>query len=81
MGWRPHIQSIIQHRQSTAPHVYLANAILAEQAWGVLEKKAKNYQLARKLFRCAVKAMPQSEPSWQVRWGLIHSPRILVWSG
>ena len=81
MDWRSHIKSIIQHcgcRQCSAPHVYLANANLAAQAWGVLEKKAKNYQLARKLFHCAVKAMPQSEPSWQVRWGLTH---ILVSSG
>lgn len=36
------------------------------QAWGVLESQAGNYQLARQLFRCAVKAYPQSEPSWKV---------------
>ena len=34
------------------------------QAWGVLEAKAGKYQLARQLFRCAVKVNPQSEPSW-----------------
>jgi hypothetical protein len=44
------------------------------QAWGVLESQAGNYQLARRLFRCAVKAYPQSEPSWKV-W-----PGCLLWS-
>ena len=43
------------------------SACPAPQAWGVLESQAGNYQLARRLFRCAVKAFPQSEPSWKVQ--------------
>lgn len=43
------------------------------QAWGVLESQAGNYQLARRLFRCAVKAHPQSEPSWKV-WPVHPAP-------
>ena len=37
------------------------------QAWAVLEAADGNTQLARQLFRCAVKADPSSEPSWLVR--------------
>ncbi len=37
------------------------------QAWGVLEAEDGNIQLARQLFKCAVKADPGSEPSWLVR--------------
>ena len=37
------------------------------QAWAVLEAADGNTQLARQLFRCAVKADPGSEPSWLVR--------------
>ena len=40
-----------------------ANAL---QAWGVLEKGEGNIQLARQLFKCAVKADPASEASWLV---------------
>jgi tetratricopeptide (TPR) repeat protein len=36
------------------------------QAWGVLEGREGNTTLARQLFKCAVKADPQSVPSWQV---------------
>jgi len=36
------------------------------QAWGVLEAGEGNVQLARQLFRCAVKANPASEASWLV---------------
>ena len=45
------------------------------QAWGVLESQAGNYQLARRLFRCAVKAYPQSEPSWKV-WLMMSSAGV-----
>lgn len=34
------------------------------QAWAVLEVGDQNYSMARQLFKCAVKANPQSEPSW-----------------
>lgn len=40
---------------------------LCAQAWGVLEAEDGNIQLARQLFKCAVKADPSSEPSWLVR--------------
>jgi hypothetical protein len=33
----------------------------------VLEAEDGNIQLARQLFKCAVKADPGSEPSWLVR--------------
>lgn len=36
------------------------------QAWGVLEAGEGNIQLARQLFKCAVKADPASEASWLV---------------
>ena len=37
------------------------------QAWAVLEARHGTTQLARELFKCAVKADPQSEVSWAVR--------------
>ncbi len=37
------------------------------QAWGVLEAQQGNIDLARQLFKCAVKADPTSEKSWLVR--------------
>ncbi len=37
------------------------------QAWGVLEAKAGNVQLARQLYKCAVRADPSSEAAWLVR--------------
>eukprot|EP00884_Botryococcus_braunii_P022420 jgi/Botrbrau1/8862/Bobra.50_2s0019.1 len=37
------------------------------QAWGVLEAEAGHPQLARQLFKCAVKADPESVPSW-IAW-------------
>ena len=36
------------------------------QAWAVLEAQHGTIQLARELFKCAVKANPQSEVSWAV---------------
>ena len=36
------------------------------QAWAVLEAQHGTVQLARELFKCAVKANPQSEVSWAV---------------
>ena len=36
------------------------------QAWGVLEAGEGNIQLARQLFKCAVKADSTSEASWLV---------------
>ncbi len=33
----------------------------------MLERDAGNPELARELFKCAVKADPKSEPSWLVR--------------
>ncbi len=36
------------------------------QAWAVLEAQHGTIQLARELFKCAVKANPQSEISWAV---------------
>ena len=39
---------------------------LVFQAWGVLEARNDNPQLARELFKCAVKADPRSQISWQV---------------
>ena len=37
------------------------------QAWAVLECGEGNTELARQLFKCAVKADPSSEASWLVR--------------
>ena len=37
------------------------------QAWAVLEQGEQNIQLARQLYKCAVKADPSSERSWLVR--------------
>ena len=37
------------------------------QAWAVLEQRHGTLQLARELFKCAVKADPQSQTSWAVR--------------
>ena len=45
----------------------LTDGVYACQAWAVLEAADGNTQLARQLFRCAVKADPSSEPSWLVR--------------
>ena len=39
---------------------------LVFQAWGVLEAQHGTTQLARELFKCAVKADPKSEKSWAV---------------
>ena len=36
------------------------------QAWAVLEARHGTTQLARELFKCAVKADPTSEISWEV---------------
>lgn len=36
------------------------------QAWAVLEAHARNHDLARQMFKCAVKADPSSKPSWGV---------------
>ncbi len=36
------------------------------QAWAVLEARHGTVQLARELYKCAVKADPQSETSWAV---------------
>lgn len=36
------------------------------QAWAVLEQRHGTIQLARELFKCAVKADPQSQISWAV---------------
>ena len=36
------------------------------QAWAVLEQRHGTLQLARELFKCAVKADPQSQTSWAV---------------
>ena len=36
------------------------------QAWGALEAGEGNIELARQLFKCAVKADPYSEISWLV---------------
>jgi len=36
------------------------------QAWAVLEAQHGTIQLARELYKCAVKANPQSEVSWAV---------------
>ena len=44
----------------------------ATQAWGVLEAKAGNVQLARQLYKCAVKADPSSEAAWLVRGSNSH---------
>ena len=41
------------------------------QAWGVLEAGEGNLELARQLFKCAVKADPSSETTW-----LVSSPRL-----
>lgn len=41
------------------------------QAWAVLEQRHGTLQLARELFKCAVKADPQSQTSWAVRH---HNP-------
>lgn len=43
----------------------------------MLEQQAGNYQLARQLFRCAVKAFPQSEPSWKVTPVVANDPGVL----
>ena len=37
-----------------------------DQAWAVLESQQGNVDLARQLFKCAVKADPASEASWLV---------------
>ena len=42
------------------------------QAWAVLEQRHGTLQLARELFKCAVKADPQSQTSWAVR----HTPPL-----
>lgn len=44
------------------------------QAWAVLEAADGNTQLARQLFKCAVKADPSSEPSWLVRMPALGQP-------
>ena len=44
-------------------HPWLPAAL---QAWAMLERDAGNPELARELFKCAVKADPKSEPSWLV---------------
>lgn len=36
------------------------------QAWGVLEARHGTVQLARELFKCAIKADPKSEITWAV---------------
>lgn len=41
------------------------NSARVFQAWGCLEWRAGNVQLARELFKCAVKADAKSTPSWQ----------------
>lgn len=38
------------------------------QAWAVLEQRHGTIQLARELFKCAVKADPQSQISWAVSY-------------
>ena len=42
--------------------------VLWLQAWAMLERDAGNPELARELFKCAVKADPKSEPSWLVSY-------------
>ena len=65
-----------EHRRSAYGRVWLlllksvrmlTEGVNACQAWAVLEAADGNTQLARQLFRCAVKADPSSEPSWLVR--------------
>lgn len=48
------------------------------QAWAVLEAADGNTQLARQLFKCAVKADPSSEPSWLVRTPAPGWPNTLM---
>ena len=51
------------------------------QAWAVLEAADGNTQLARQLFKCAVKADPSSEPSWLVRMPALGQPsRALIYA-
>ncbi len=42
---------------------------LVFQAWAVLERAAGDYESARALFKCAVRADPKNSPSWMVSGG------------
>jgi hypothetical protein len=48
------------------------------QAWGVLESQQGNIDLARQLFKCAVKADPKSEASWLVSNPSLTPPNLCL---